>query len=385
MKEKFILLITLTLFGLNNSTAQISKEIENLEFKDYKIKVIFFDPYENIISENTEFKNLDSIEQGKIYNNYLLNNVIYDFQLSQDNKILKHYILRGNPSRDIYTKNLTRNNIYLLDIVKHQKNINFYKTEEYSNLIDNTVNKIGFYGTLFENMELLKDKEEKLGKEIFGAFRLKIPYSSVRNNVMTLIGLDLFGEIEPDWISNDTKEFKNSFFNYQDKIDHYFKIERIKKTYVRTYDENGEIQNEYPRLNTDEDIKSFIGKMNQIGDVVSLPFFKSTDKPILIEKDSLSSKYKIEVQDNAPIEKYLEDIVVTKNSNGDIDNITATLLIHGSSIDRGDYVERENYIAYFKTFDDLRLPFRILFSPLADNEFKKPRIEIELDYLLHKK
>ena len=36
--------------------------------------------------------------------------------------------------------------------------------------------------------------------------------------------------------------------------------------------------------------------MNRIGDVVSLPFFKSTDKTILIEKDSLNSKYKVETK-----------------------------------------------------------------------------------------
>lgn len=385
MKEKFILLITLIIFGLNTSNAQKSEKIEKLKFDKYELKVIFFDPYENIISENPEFKNLDSLKQGKIYNNYLLNNVIYDFHLSQDKNILKHYILKGNPSQNIYTKNLTRNNIFQLDIVNHQKGINFYQIKEYSNLINKTIDKTGFYGTLFENMKLLKDNDGKLGQELFGAFRLKIPYSSILNNVMTIIGLDLFGEIEPEWIANNTEEYKNSFFDYQEKIDQYFKIERIKKTYVRTYDENGVIINEYPRLNTDENIRSFVGKMNRIGDVVSLPFFKSTDKTILIEKDSLNSKYKIELQDNAPIEKYLEDIIVTKNSNGDIDNITATLLIHGSSIDRGDYLERENYIAYFKTFKDLRLPFRILFLPLTDKKFEKPRIEIELDYLFHKK
>ena len=78
-------------------------------------------------------------------------------------------------------------------------------------------------------------------------------------------------------------------------------------------------------------------------------------------------------------------IIVLKNSDGEIENITATLLIHGSSIDRGDYVERENYIAYFKTFKDLRLPYKIMFSPLTDKQFEKPRIEIELDYLFHRK
>ncbi len=385
MKEKFILLITLLIFGLNTSIAQKSKKIEKLEFENYKLKVIFFDPYENIISENPEFKNLDSLKQGQIWNNYILNNVIYDFQLSQKKKIIKHYLLRGNSSKNIYTKNLMRNNVYLLDIVNHEKNINFFKLSEYSKMISKTIDKVDFYGTLFENMELLKSNEGKLGKELFGTFRLKISYSTIQNNVMALIGLDLYGEMKPEWIANNTEEYKNSFFDYQENINQYFKIERIKKTYVRTYYDNGDIQNEYPRLNTDEDIKSFIGKMNQIGDVVSLPFFKSTDKPILIKKDSLISHYKIEIQKNEPIEKYLENIVVTKNSNGEIDIITATLLIHGSSIDRGDYVKRENYIAYFRTFKDSRLPFRILFSPITDKEFKKPRIEIELDYLFHKK
>lgn len=385
MKEKFVFLITFLIFGLNTSIAQKSKKIEKLEFENYELEVIFFDPYENLISENPEFKNLDSLQQGEIWNNYILNNVIYDFQLIQKKKIVKHYILRGNPSKDIYTKNLTRNNVYLLDIVNHKKNINFFRFSDYSKMISKTTDNYGFYGTLFENMELLKENEGKLGKNLFGAFRLKIPYSTIQNDVMTLIGFDLFGELEPEWIANNTDEFKNSFFDYQQKIDEYFKIERIKKTYVRIYNENGEIQNEYPRLNTDEDIKSYIGKMNRIGDVVSLPFFKSTDKTFLIEKDSLNSKYRVELTDNTPIEKYLENIVVQKNSDGEIENITATLLIHVSSIERGDYVERENYIAYFKTFKDVRLPFKILFSPLTDKQFKKPRIEIELDYLFHKK
>lgn len=385
MKEKFVLLITFLIFGLNTSFAQKSKIIEKLEFENYELKVIFFDPYENLVSENSEFKNLDSLKQEVVWNKYILNNVIYDFQLIQKKKIIKHYLLRGNSAKSIYPKNLTRNNVYLLDIVNHKKNTNFYRLSEYSKIIDMTIDKFSFYGTLFENMELLKDNEGKLGKNLFGRFRLKIPYSTIQNNVMTLIGFDLFGEIETEWIANNTDEFKNSFFDYQEKIDTYFKIERIKKIYVRTYDQNGDIQNEYPRLNTDKDIKSYIGKMNRIGDVVSLPFFKSTDKTILIEKDSLTSKYKVELTNNAPIEKYLENIVVSKNSNGEIENITATLLLHGSSIDRGDYIDRENYIAYFKTFKDMRLPFKILYSPLTDIEFEKPRIEIELDYLFHKK
>ena len=385
MKEKLILLILSIIFSLNYSNAQKSFLIEELTFDNYNLKVIFFDPYENIIADNPEFKNLDSLQQGNIYNHYLLHNVIYDFQLSQDKNLLTHYILKGNHSKDIYSQNLTRNNIYQLDIVNQKAGINYYHEKEYSNQIDKTIDKLGFYGTIFENMLLVKNNQGKLGKELFGNFRLKIPYSAVRNNIMQIIGLDLFGDIDPRWVANDTDDFKNSFFDYQEKIDTYFKIERIKKTYVRTYNENGEIQNEYPRLTTDEDIKSFIGKMNRIGDVASLPFFKSTDTAILIDKDSLNSRYKMEIKNNAPIEKYLENIVVTKNPNDEIANITATLLIHGSSIDRGNYVERENYIAYFKDFKDLRLPYRILFSPVDDEQFKKPRIEIELDYLLHKK
>ena len=244
MKEKFILIITLLIFGLNTSSAQKSKQIENLKFENYKLKVIFYDPYENIVSQNPEFDNLDSLKQGEIWNNYLINNVIYDFQLSQKNKVLKHYILKGNSSREVYSKNLTRNNIYLLDIVNHKNNINFFNIKEYSTLVLKTINKVDFYGTLFENMEILKDNKGKLGKELFGTFRLKIPYSTIQKNVMTLIGLDLYGEIEPEWIANNIEAFENSFFDYQESINKYFKIERIKKTYVRTYNDNGEIQNE---------------------------------------------------------------------------------------------------------------------------------------------
>lgn len=227
MREKFVFLITFLLFGLNISIAQKSTIIDELEFENYELKVIFFDPYENLFSENPDFQNLDSLQQGKMWNEYILNNVIYDFQLSQKKKVIKHYILRGNPSKSIYPKNLTRNNVYLLDIVHHKKNINFFKLSEYSELISKTIDKMGFHGTLFENMGLLKDNEGKIGKELFGNFRLKIPYSTIQNNVMTLVGLDLFGEIDPEWIANDIDEFKNSFFDYQEKINEYFKIERI--------------------------------------------------------------------------------------------------------------------------------------------------------------
>ncbi|KQC34286.1 hypothetical protein AAU57_13775 [Nonlabens sp. YIK11] len=181
MKEKFVLLITFLIFGLNTSFAQKSKTIEKLEFENYELKVIFFDPYENLVSENPEFKSLDSLKQGEIWNKYLLNNVIYDFQLIQKKKIVKHYILRGNLSKDIYPKDLTRNNVFLLDIVNHKKNTNFYNLSDYSKMIDKTIDKFSFYGTLFENMELLKDNDGKLGKNLFGRFRLKflIPQSRI--------------------------------------------------------------------------------------------------------------------------------------------------------------------------------------------------------------
>lgn len=385
MRKKSILLIIVLIIGLQYSSGQKSKKIDKLKFKNYEIEVTFFDPYENIIAKNPEFIDLDSLKQSHVWNNYLLNNTIYDFKLNKENKTIKHYLLRGNSSKEVYDKNLTRNSIYQLDIVPHQNNINFFNQKAYSNLKIQTIDKVGFYGTLFDNMEILKNSKQSLGKNLFGTFRLKIPYSTIKNNIITVIGMDLFGEVDQKLTNNDSGEFKNSFFNYQACVDDYFKIERIKKTYVRTYDASGEIQNEYPRLNTDGDIKSFIGKMKRIGDVTSLPFFKSMDKPILIKKDSLKSSYKIEIIDNKPIEKYFEDIIVTKNKNDEIDNITATLLIHGSSITKGEYIERENYIAYFKKFESCVLPYKVLFSPTTDKNFERPRIEVKLDYLFHKK
>lgn len=385
MNVKFLLWSLLILFGIHTTVAQQSKNIEKLKFDDYELEVVFFDPYENIVSGNPQFDSLDSIQQAKIWNDYLLNNVIYRFKLSRNKKAIKNYMLRGNPAKEINSKNLMRNTIYQLDIADHSNTVNFYKTSEYSDLVSATIDNFGFYGTLFDHMEIVEDSKRKLGKDIYGSFRLRIPYTTIRDNVVQIIGQDLSGEIDPERIAHDTGEFMNSFFDYQECIGNYFKIDRIEKIYVRTYNESGEIQNEYPRVEIDEDISSFKGKMNRLGDVASLPFFNRDDKPILLKEDGSSSSFSIVTEKNEPIEKYLEDIVVHRNSEGEIDHITATLLIHGSSLARGNHTRRENYIAYFKSFEDCRLPYRILYAPLTDEEFQQPRIEVQVDYLFYKK
>lgn len=261
MNGKFLLGSLLILFGLHTTVAQQSKNIEKLKFDDYELEVVFFDPYENIVSGNPLFDSLDSIQQAEIWNDYLLNNVIYRFKLSRNKKAIKNYMLRGNPAKEINSKNLMRNTIYQLDIADHSNTVNFYKTSEYSDLVSATIDNFGFYGTLFDHMEIVEDSKGKLGKDIYGSFRLRIPYTTIRDNVVQIIGQDLYGEIDPERIAHDTGELKNSIFDYQECIGNYFKIDRIEKIYVRTYNESGEVQNEYPRVEIDEDISSFKGKM----------------------------------------------------------------------------------------------------------------------------
>ncbi len=380
---KYLILLIGFLFGTRSLNAQISEQIENISGQDFQIIVTFFDPYENLIVNSPDFNKVDSLKQQNIWNSYLKNNVIYDFKLLKNGEVLKHYILRGDPSAEVDAKNLVRNKIYLLDITKHEIGIDYYNQSAYSKHVEKTINKIDFYGTLFENMDLLYP--EKIGKNLFGNFRLKIPYNAIRDNVLALIRLDLYEEFPAEWIVPKNTEYLNEFFSYQSCIQQYYRVERIMKTFVRTYNDDGSVQSEYPRLETDEDVKSFVGKMNRIGDVVTLPFFNSTDKSMLVTKHESSSVYKIIIGKNEPIEKYLENIQIIKNSENEIDKITATLLIHGSSLAKGEYIIKESYVAYFKDFDKCRLPYKILFSPEEDIDYTEPRIEIQLDYLFHRK
>jgi hypothetical protein len=385
MKKSSTLFIALFILGTCISQAQKYDVVAHANVKQYELTVLFYDPYKNLLQTCPDFKDLTPKEQEPIWNDYLLNNAIYDFQLSDKRGVVKHYILRGNPQKNIHPKNLMRNAIYVLDVVPHKDGVNFFNFNEYEPKIAMTLNKIDFYGTLFGQTAVIRKHSKKIAHDVFGRHRLLISYAQVKKEVKALIEKDLSGEIDPDWILKDVQPYTNAFFPYQQQLNQYHQIDRIEKKYIRRYDANGGIQSEYSSAKIDQDIASFRGKTKGIGNVVTLPFFKSTDKAVFTEEKNGQKIYQINTQNNAAIDYYLEDIKVVKTTKGDIEFITATLLLHGSSVKRGDYIDRERYIAYFKSFEQIRLPYRILYAPLEDIEFKRPRIEKQLDYLFHTK
>ncbi|WP_196893730.1 hypothetical protein [Aureivirga marina] len=178
IKTDFLFII-LIVFGIQVSFSQKSTTLEKFKIQDFDISVKFFDPYKNIIEEFPNFEKLEVKKQEEIWNNYLLNHIIYEFQLIHKNTTIKKYVVKGNSEMKIDAKVITNNKIYLLEIINHTKN----KTTS-------TIKKLNIYGTLFENMEILKN-EERLGLQLFGHFRLKIPYSTIKSNVSTLILKDL--------------------------------------------------------------------------------------------------------------------------------------------------------------------------------------------------
>lgn len=90
MNKRFSILATLILLISFKSIllAQYSKTLDEIKLENYKINVVFYDPYKNLLEQNPSFEKLDSIKQMEIWDNYLLNNVIYDFQLIKKKDII---------------------------------------------------------------------------------------------------------------------------------------------------------------------------------------------------------------------------------------------------------------------------------------------------------
>lgn len=389
--RKRLFLTTFTIFlisGFNISWSQISKIIDEIKFEDYNIVVVFYDPYLNLIEQNPSFNDMDSTKQLEVYDKYLLNNVIYDFQLTKKKKILKHYIIKGNPLKTIDKQNLPRNTIYQLDIVKHSDEINYYQHMKYQNEKILTVDKLTYFETLFENMQLIQD-ELKLGHRyiaynFFGRYRMPIYYRSIQHSTLSMIADDLMDVIPIDLIQKDYTKYNNPFFDYQSCILNYFRVDLIEKIFVELYDKDGNLSGEDPRIEIIENITNNINDSSQMSGVTSLPFFTVNDSAVLINHVNGELKYRISTYNNAPVDKYLDDIIVTKNTEGIIERIDATLLIHAYSIN-GNLVRKERYVAYFKEFNNCILPYKIINADYIDIEFLKPRIIVELDYLFYRK
>jgi len=368
--------------------AQYSKTLDEIKLENYKINVVFYDPYKNLLEQNPSFEKLDSIKQMEIWDNYLLNNVIYDFQLIKKKDIIKHYVVRGNPTRTIEKLNLPRNNIYQLDIVNHNPEINYYRKPDYQKEINLTIDNLNFYGTLFENMEFIEEMiisgKRMIAYNFFGRYRLPIQFNSIQYSVLGNIADDLYGKIPDDMIAKDDNLYNNPFFDYQQCINEYHQIDRIEKIYIRRYNSDGTIQDEFPRIEITKDVKSHINDTSGIINVTSFPCFTSSDTAILKEETDSIKTYSVITKNNLPIDKYLEDITVTKNNNNQISRINATRLIHAYSIN-GNFTNRENIVIYFKRFDKCILPYLILTSKKEDVNFERPNSITELDYLFYRK
>lgn len=389
--NKRLFLTVLTIFLLSGpcaTLAQQSKIIDEIKLDDYKILVVFYDPYLNLIEQNSTFKDLDSTKQLEIWDDYLLNHVVYDFQLTQKKKIIKHYIIKGNPTKTIEKLNLPRNTIYQLDIVKHLEGLNYYQHLNYQKEKILTIDKLTYFETLFENMQLIQDEikagHEYIAYNFFGRYRMPISYKSIQQSTLSIIADDLYGQIPNDLIAKDNSKYTNSFFDYQQCLSNYHQVDRIEKIYIRRYNKDGSIQDEFPRIEITKDLMHTVNDTSGILNVTTLPFFALSDTAYLVKKTESSFLYKIKTFKDKPIEKYLEDIIVTKNLSNEIEKIEAIRLIHASSID-GDFVIKENYIAYFKKFDNCVLPYKILASEKDDVNFTKPNSIIELDYLFYRK
>jgi hypothetical protein len=267
-----LILLTIALFALSAK----GQKLQNFEFVDrftlnkISIRVFFKDPLKQLINEYPGFDTKKNEEKYELLDAYLHNNVLYVFQTTNKQGLLKSYLLKGN------TKKVRTKNYFKIDIV----NTNVFELPVlYDSAIEKTVDKLNLRGTFFENMFIFQTSEGKKvignGVNIWGFFTLVESYSTVKSIVSDIIKKDITNEIPAELLATPEVAI-TPLFDYQTcGLGAVKKREMIITVYQ--YDSLGKVKNKYPRTEKDYDLYHSSISSDDIGGVTSFPFFSAND------------------------------------------------------------------------------------------------------------
>lgn len=183
--RRISILLTTLLFLTNFAISQ-TKNIDNFINGDDSIKVTFYDPLLNLTKVDKDFQSKTDKEKSDALDKYLHENPLYLFRLTNTKtKDISFLCIRGNPEKQ-KTKMF-----YKVELIKKVTE-NFNPNDNnYSDKIVQVIDQVNCSGTLFENMSLFDDSENKKfvgsGIQLYGYFRRVQPYSEIKNSIIHIL------------------------------------------------------------------------------------------------------------------------------------------------------------------------------------------------------
>jgi len=358
MKVTFIMSLFCLSFSLLAQDINNFEQIDKYKIAGLIVEVYFKDPLKEIKNKFPDFDKKENQKKHDILSGYLHNNSLYIFQTYKKDKLIKTYVLTGNP------KKIKDRNYFNLDIYNN-------------NILEKSIDKVNVGGSFFEHMFIFQTAESKKyignGVKIWGYFVMIQPYSDVKKVITDLIKMDISNTLPVDFLSKSTP-FIEPLFDYQkwglEKIK-----ERIFNITVYQYDALGQVTNRFPRVENDTSL--YISSTSQdLGSVTTFPYFSQTDT-LRKEGQYIFVKSRLE-----NINHYLKDIRITVDSiTGQVRKIDGKLIIHGYTM-KGHTTFDEIYIADFEKIEDCYLPKVVKFYPIDDKELARPRVITEINYKL---
>ena len=184
MKKISILVTTLLL--LTNFAFSQTKCVDNFINGDDSIAVFFYDPFLSLNKVDKDFQSKTDKDKSDALNKYLHENPLYLFRLTNTKtKNIRYLCIRGNPEKE-KTKMF-----YKVEVIKNMS-VDFNPTDNnYSDKIVQVIDQVNCGGTLFENMSLFDEKENKKlignGIQLYGYFRRVQPYSEIKTSIIYII------------------------------------------------------------------------------------------------------------------------------------------------------------------------------------------------------
>ncbi len=185
-KMKKISILVTTLLLLTNFAFSQTKIVDNFINGDDSIAVYFYDPLLSLNKVDKDFQSKTDKEKSDALNKYLHENPLYLFRLTNTKtKDIRFLCIRGNPEKE-RTKMF-----YKVEVIKNVSTDFNPNDNNYSDKIIQVIDQVNCGGTLFENMSLFDDKENKKlvgnGIQLYGYFRRVQPYSEIKTSIIYII------------------------------------------------------------------------------------------------------------------------------------------------------------------------------------------------------
>ncbi len=173
--------LLLTIFAISQT-----KVIDNFVNGDDSIAVYFYDPLLSLNKVDKEFQSKTDKEKSNALDKYLHENPLYLFRITNTKtKDIRFLCIRGNPEKE-RTKMF-----YKVEVIKGVSSDFNPNDNNYSDKIVQVIDQVNCGGTLFENMSLFDNNENKKlvgnGIQLYGYYRRVQPYSEIKTSIIYII------------------------------------------------------------------------------------------------------------------------------------------------------------------------------------------------------